>query len=43
VKGGRCEACQGEGVVQVEMVFLADVFLPCDMCGGKRYRARRST
>jgi excinuclease ABC subunit A len=38
VKGGRCEHCQGEGVVQVEMVFLADVFLPCDMCGGKRYK-----
>ncbi|CAN5727540.1 excinuclease ABC subunit UvrA [soil metagenome] len=38
VKGGRCEACQGEGVVQVEMVFLADVFLPCDVCGGRRYR-----
>jgi excinuclease ABC subunit A len=38
VKGGRCEACQGEGVVQVEMVFLADVFLPCDDCGGRRYR-----
>ncbi|HSJ24201.1 MAG TPA: excinuclease ABC subunit UvrA [Longimicrobiales bacterium] len=38
VKGGRCEDCQGEGVVQVEMVFLADVFLPCDVCGGKRYR-----
>jgi excinuclease ABC subunit A len=38
VKGGRCESCQGEGVVQVEMVFLADVFLPCDMCGGARYK-----
>jgi excinuclease ABC subunit A len=38
VKGGRCEACLGEGVVQVEMVFLADVFLPCDECGGRRYR-----
>jgi excinuclease ABC subunit A len=38
VKGGRCESCQGEGVVQVEMVFLADVYLPCDMCGGDRYK-----
>jgi excinuclease ABC subunit A len=38
VKGGRCETCQGEGVVQVEMVFLADVFLPCDACGGARYK-----
>jgi excinuclease ABC subunit A len=38
VKGGRCEECQGEGVVQIEMVFLADVYLPCDACGGKRYR-----
>ncbi|HEX6133257.1 MAG TPA: excinuclease ABC subunit UvrA [Longimicrobiales bacterium] len=38
VKGGRCEECQGEGVVQVEMVFLADVFLPCAVCGGARYR-----
>jgi excinuclease ABC subunit A len=38
VKGGRCEGCQGEGVVQVEMVFLADVFLPCDICGGRRYK-----
>jgi excinuclease ABC subunit A len=38
VKGGRCEACQGEGVIQVEMVFLADVYLPCDMCGGRRYK-----
>ncbi len=38
VKGGRCEACQGDGVVQVEMVFLADVFIPCEICGGKRYK-----
>ncbi|MEX1184303.1 MAG: excinuclease ABC subunit UvrA [Gemmatimonadota bacterium] len=38
VKGGRCEECQGEGVVQIEMVFLADVWLPCDVCGGARYR-----
>jgi excinuclease ABC subunit A len=37
VKGGRCEACLGEGVVRVEMVFLADVYLPCDVCGGTRY------
>ena len=39
VKGGRCEACQGDGVVQVEMVFLADVFIPCEICGGARYKA----
>jgi len=38
VKGGRCEQCQGEGVQQIEMVFLADVFLPCDVCGGTRYK-----
>jgi excinuclease ABC subunit A len=38
VKGGRCEACQGDGVVQVEMVFLADVYVPCEVCGGKRYK-----
>jgi excinuclease ABC subunit A len=37
VKGGRCETCLGEGVVQVEMVFLADVFMPCEACLGRRY------
>ncbi|MGH7483663.1 MAG: excinuclease ABC subunit UvrA [Longimicrobiales bacterium] len=38
VKGGRCEACTGDGVVQVEMVFMADVYVPCEICGGRRYR-----
>lgn len=37
VKGGRCEACLGDGIVQIEMHFLADVFVPCEVCGGKRY------
>jgi excinuclease ABC subunit A len=37
VKGGRCEACQGDGVIKVEMHFLADVYVPCDVCKAKRY------
>ncbi len=38
VQGGRCEGCKGEGQVQVEMVFMADVFVPCEHCGGRRFR-----
>ena len=37
VKGGRCEACQGDGIVQIAMHFLPDIFVPCDVCKGKRY------
>jgi excinuclease ABC subunit A len=37
VKGGRCEACQGDGVIQIEMHFLPDVYVQCDVCSGKRY------
>ncbi|HUH12430.1 MAG TPA: excinuclease ABC subunit UvrA, partial [Longimicrobiales bacterium] len=38
VKGGRCEECKGDGVMQVEMVFMADVYVPCDACGGARFK-----
>ncbi|MCG8438910.1 MAG: ATP-binding cassette domain-containing protein, partial [Pseudomonadales bacterium] len=37
VKGGRCEACQGDGVIKVEMHFLPDIYVPCEVCEGKRY------
>ena len=37
VKGGRCEACQGDGINKIEMHFLPDVYVPCDVCKGKRY------
>ena len=37
VKGGRCEACEGDGIVKIEMHFLADVYVPCEVCSGKRY------
>ena len=40
VPGGRCEACEGEGVVKVEMQFLADVFVPCEDCDGKRFKSQ---
>ena len=38
VDGGRCEACEGAGALEVEMVFMADIFVPCEDCGGKRYK-----
>ena len=37
VKGGRCEACQGDGIVKIEMHFLADIYVPCEVCSGRRY------
>src|SRR5665648_1146615 len=37
VKGGRCAACSGDGIIKIEMHFLADVYVPCELCKGKRY------
>ncbi|MGP8852786.1 hypothetical protein ACT01M_25540, partial [Enterobacter asburiae] len=37
VKGGRCEACTGDGILKIEMHFLPDVYVPCEVCNGKRY------
>ena len=40
VKGGRCESCQGDGIIKIEMHFLPDVYVPCEVCKGKRYNAQ---
>ncbi|MDD3593792.1 MAG: excinuclease ABC subunit UvrA [Candidatus Gastranaerophilales bacterium] len=40
VKGGRCEACSGDGIIKIEMNFLSDIYIPCDVCKGKRYNAQ---
>jgi excinuclease ABC subunit A len=40
VRGGRCEACEGDGIIQIEMHFLPDVYVPCEVCKGKRYNAQ---
>jgi Excinuclease ATPase subunit len=37
VKGGRCEACSGDGIIKIEMNFLPDIYVPCEVCQGKRY------
>lgn len=37
MKGGRCEACRGDGIIKIEMHFLPDVYVPCEVCHGKRY------
>ena len=37
IKGGRCEACKGDGLIKIEMHFMADIYVPCDVCKGKRY------
>ena len=42
VKGGRCEACQGDGIIKIEMHFLSDVYVPCEVCKGKRYNRETS-
>jgi len=40
VKGGRCEACNGDGIIKIEMHFLADVYIPCEVCKGKQYNEK---
>ena len=40
VRGGRCEACRGDGILRIEMQFLPDVYVPCEVCGGKRYNSQ---
>jgi excinuclease ABC subunit A len=40
VRGGRCESCKGDGIIRIEMQFLPDVYVPCEVCGGKRYNSQ---